>query len=203
MIKPSASLVVRFYVHDATGALANADSLPTGVMLINGSVDVDVTVTVANVSTGIYTASATLDDDYVAGDRVSVQISATVGGLADAATVWHDYVDLQYNKNIAGAAFVEVTDALDQLVDDTTLVASVKASTVEALGTTTWTELAAVPAATATLADMVQFMYMFSRNKLVDNRDTEVQTLYNNAGSILCTAARADDGTSFTRQKYS
>lgn len=75
-----------------TGALTNASSLPTGVLYVNGTANA-ATVTVTNVTTGIYNAQVTLPTLSI-GDLVSIVISATVGGVAGGGKVWEDSKDV-------------------------------------------------------------------------------------------------------------
>ena len=62
-----------------TGAATNADSLPTGVLYVNGTAN-GATVTVTNITTGRYKAAVTFPS-RAAGDVVDIHIPATVGGV--------------------------------------------------------------------------------------------------------------------------
>lgn len=63
------------------------------------------------------------------------------------------------------------------------------------------TELAAVPASTATLVDMLRWLFILSRNKLTQTATT--QLVRNNAdGATVGTATVSDDGTVATRGKF-
>ena len=64
----------------SAGALSDADSLPTGVLVANGTDTAD-TVTITDAGTGLYKVSAALSGRSV-GDVCYVRISATVGGAA-------------------------------------------------------------------------------------------------------------------------
>lgn len=66
----------------ATGVAVNADSLPTAAVKKNGVADGAVTVTVANDSTGQYSASFTVPTGYAHGDLVEVVASATIATIA-------------------------------------------------------------------------------------------------------------------------
>ena len=70
-----------------TGNAANADSTPTAKLLRNGVHDAAVTVTVANVETGVYSLSCTIPGSYANGDRLAFLVAATVGGIASKASV--------------------------------------------------------------------------------------------------------------------
>ncbi len=76
----------------ATGVGTNADSLPTGVLYVNGVAN-GATVTVANLATGKYTAAVTLPT-LALNDVVEIMISATVSTIADAAVIWCDTKDV-------------------------------------------------------------------------------------------------------------
>lgn len=93
LVKPSDVVSIQFTTQNATtGAAANADSLPTGVLVKNGD-DTAETVTVSNIATGVYKASVTIPSGYVAGDEVQLRIAATVAGVAGKAVVWGAEVD--------------------------------------------------------------------------------------------------------------
>lgn len=68
-----------FDTYNASGVLTNADSLPTGVLSVNGS-DSGATVTITNAATGRYQIAASLAARSV-GDDCHVRFSATVGGV--------------------------------------------------------------------------------------------------------------------------
>src|SRR6185369_12742336 len=75
----------------STGGAANADSTPTGTLVVN-AVDNGAVVTVTNVDTGRYKAAFTLPTLSV-GDRVELSMSATVGGTTGKAIVWRETKD--------------------------------------------------------------------------------------------------------------
>lgn len=76
----------------STGAAANADSLPTGTLYVNGVADA-ATVTITNVATGSYKAQVTLPTLAV-GDVVDLEISATVSSVSAKGVIWSDTKDL-------------------------------------------------------------------------------------------------------------
>lgn len=86
--KPGDTVTNRFFTRDpSTGSLTDADSLPTGAIYREGTLDATATVTVTKVAstTGIYTYSYTLPADWSAGNLVRLEISATVAGESDIA----------------------------------------------------------------------------------------------------------------------
>jgi hypothetical protein len=92
-IRSGQSIVVEFTTRAfATGVGVNADSLPTGTLIVNG-VDNAAVVTVTNTATGRYKASVTLPTLAV-GDIVELSIAATVGGIADSCIFWRDTKDI-------------------------------------------------------------------------------------------------------------
>lgn len=76
----------------ATGVATNADSTPTGTLYVNGTANA-ASVTVTNITTGVYKAAVTLPTLAV-GDIVDLRISATVSSIADNAVIWSDTKDV-------------------------------------------------------------------------------------------------------------
>lgn len=76
-----------------TGVESNADSIPTGVLVLNG-VDTAVTVTITEKETGVYKWSAPISSTYSRGDRVQIRIAATIAGKTDNFDVCDDSADL-------------------------------------------------------------------------------------------------------------
>lgn len=81
----------------STGVGTNADSLPTGALYVNGTVNA-ASVTVTNISTGLYNAAVTLPT-LAFGDEVEIIIAATVSTIADTAVIWGDTKDLAVDTN--------------------------------------------------------------------------------------------------------
>lgn len=75
----------------ATGVGTIADSLPTGALYQNGTVNA-ATVTVTNISGGLYKAQVTMPT-LAAGDEVELAITATVSSITDTAVIWGDTND--------------------------------------------------------------------------------------------------------------
>ena len=62
------------------------------------------------------------------------------------------------------------------------------------------TELAAIPASTATLAEMIQYLFEKARHKSTMDKDTGVETMMKDDGTTsLGTATHSDDGTTVTK----
>lgn len=85
--QPGDAFGALFLCLDASGALADADALPSASVYRAEAQDGAVAVTVARVSTGLYRATGTYPSGYSAGDRVSVLAAAAIGGVATAAVI--------------------------------------------------------------------------------------------------------------------
>lgn len=81
----------------ATGVGTNADSLPTGTLYVNGTSNA-ATVTVTNISTGLYKAAVTLPTLAIK-DEVEILISATVSSVSDASVIWGDVKDVALDSS--------------------------------------------------------------------------------------------------------
>ena len=77
-----------FNTYNSSQASADADSLPSGTLYLNGASNA-ATVTIAHVSTGLYSFSVTMPTLAI-GDRVKVEVSATIGGVAVVGEVAND-----------------------------------------------------------------------------------------------------------------
>jgi hypothetical protein len=73
----------------STGALADADDLPVGVLRRNGVTLAGAAVIITRVGTGTYTWSVLLDenDGWVPGDTAIVEISGAVGGISMSQSI--------------------------------------------------------------------------------------------------------------------
>lgn len=92
-VRSSQSITVEFTTSRFdTGAATNADSLPTGTLIVNGA-DNGATVTVNNIDAGRYKAAVTLPTLSV-GDIVELSIAATVNSVAGKGIVWRDTKDV-------------------------------------------------------------------------------------------------------------
>lgn len=88
-MRPGDTLRGMAHFEDSTGALADADALPTGVLRRNGVTLAGAAVTVTKVGTGAYTWSVLLDPDdgWVPGDTAVVEISGAVDGISMAQSL--------------------------------------------------------------------------------------------------------------------
>lgn len=82
-----------------------------------------------------------------------------------------------------------------------TAKSDVNAEVLDVLATDTFAEAGAVPAATSTLKDKINWLFALARNKITQTATT--QTLRNDADSgSISTSAVSDDGTTFTRAEW-
>jgi len=79
----------QFVTKNASKALVDADSTPTGTLVKNGT-DTALSVAITKSTTGTYNAQFTIPDTYVEGDEVALRINATIGGVATGAIVWQE-----------------------------------------------------------------------------------------------------------------
>jgi hypothetical protein len=81
---PGDTFAFQFPTFSSTGALTDADSLPTGVQVHNGVDDGTNAVTITHISTGLYKATGTILGSYSSGDDFQVRINATLASVASA-----------------------------------------------------------------------------------------------------------------------
>jgi hypothetical protein len=105
-VKASQNVAGAFVTRDATGAITAA-SVVDGVLYVNGSVASTISVPIDTTDAPFYSWSCTLPSDVVAGDIVQVMITATIGGVVNAATVWMDSV--YYEPSAAPIAVAVLT----------------------------------------------------------------------------------------------
>lgn len=164
-----------------------------------------------------------------AGASVSADIAAIeaqtddigVAGAGLTAVPWNASWDAEVQSEVDDALVAFFTSAA-QLVDDIwdeavaghvgagsfgeevqshATPAEVNTQVVDTLATDTYAELGAVPAATSTLADKINFLFALARNKQTVTATTH--TLRNDADSgNIATSAVSDDGTTFTHAEW-
>lgn len=109
-LKSAQAVVAQFLTLRGDGALADADALPTGTVVVNG-VDNGAAVTVANVTTGEYKATVTLPA-LTAGDIVQLRANYAIDGITTARIVPFQVGDTSRTSDIAttlGAAGAGLT----------------------------------------------------------------------------------------------
>ena len=90
--KAGQTYYTEFTTHNEANNLTNADALPTAAAYKNGILDAGFVLTVANISTGLYSITGTVPVGYADDDRVSIFVTcaisgATKGGIVDQITV--------------------------------------------------------------------------------------------------------------------
>jgi len=99
MVKTAQALTVIFTTADAsTGAATDADSTPTGTLYVDGTAN-GASVTVTNITTGVYKAALTLPA-LTAGQVVCLRIAATVDSTAGEGVVFCDIADTSYTSEV-------------------------------------------------------------------------------------------------------
>ncbi len=132
--KPGDTFGFQFVTKASTGALSNADGLPTGTIVRNGVDDATPVVVVTNVSPGIYKATGTIPIGYASGDGLQVRINATVAAVASAGL--HDYGAIDGNR-VSEVYLALAADVIPFVVSDgaptvTSFVVAVAAGVVPA-----------------------------------------------------------------------
>lgn len=118
IVKPNQSISVYFGTSDAaSGAATDADSTPSGTLYENGA-DSGETVTVSNVSTGLYKASFSIPNDASAEDVFDLVIVATVDSVTGKDSVWRAVCDTVYVSDLNDLSAAEVNAEADTALAD-------------------------------------------------------------------------------------
>lgn len=165
-------------------------------------------------------------------DGSSEQSSASVDTAAIADAVWDEVLNVG-SHNVTDSAAERVRAIDDKLPSGSTLIsgfdpaaqkvnlnndqstvtigtvnslsaaaqALVRAQIVGALATDMLPELTGIPSSTPTIYQALELLYMALRNKRTASGGEE--DLYNNAGASIGIAALSDDGTTFTKERFS
>ena len=111
MLFAGQTLVADFRTFNSSGVLTNADTTPTGTLVINGT-DNAASVTVTNKATGKYKASVTLPSTITAGDIVQLSIDATISSSASGGIIFSgaaDVSELALNSTNSVSAFISAS----------------------------------------------------------------------------------------------
>lgn len=152
-------------------------------------------VTLAGVThTGAVVPSVTTVTGNVNGN-VGGNVTGSVGSVSGAVGSVTGAVG-SVTGNVGG----NVTGSVGSLA--TQAKADVNAEVVDALNVDAYSEVSAPPAANASLAQKIGWLFALARNKITQSSTT--QTLRNDADSSdIGTAAVSDNGTTFTRGEWS
>lgn len=115
-------------------------------------------------------------------------IGFRAAALNDALCDGGDYLDTNVVQWLGSAAEAPIS------------LSDINAEVVDVIATDARTEPTTVPAANAPLSDKINFIFMLSRNKIVEDSASETQTLYADDGTTPIAVATVEDaGTTTTR----
>ena len=168
MVKTGASVALQFLVSDANGALSNADALPTGTLVKNGTATADV-VTVSNISTGVYSASVTMPT-LAAGDVMQIRIAATIGGVTTGGVVWRDDADTKYVSDTLSANVTQLNGTAQTAGDIIPAISGIGTAGGAAINTDAATDNSAggIPGVTSATTKIGTFTGTFSNTSVLD-----------------------------------
>jgi hypothetical protein len=171
-----------------TTAADNAEAFFDGTGYAGTNNVIPTVTTVNGLAANTITATAIAADAITAAKIADGAIDAATfaAGAIDAAAIATDAIG---SAELAASAVSEIATA-------------VNAEVVDGLAVDTYAEPGAVPAATATLAAKIGWLYTLARNKITQTATT--QTLRNDGdSSSIGTSTVSDDSTVFTRGKWS
>lgn len=189
---PGDAYGISFTIKNTSGALAAADSLPVGSLYRNGTADGAVTVTVASSATGIYQATCTIPVGYAIGDRVSMLITATVGGVATGDFVDHVRLDALISSRLAAAGYTSPDNA-----DIAAILAALTAGVTLADGSVTsakFTVGSITGPATGILEQMAQVWRRFFKGSAKDATAHTIKTFADDGTTQVTSQPWTDDG---------
>lgn len=140
---------------------------------------------------------------YIANAPVNV---AQFGGAAGTFAAGRPEVNTTHAAGTAWAsgaitAASIATDAIDADALAANALAEINAEVVDALNVDAYAELSSVPAATATMTQMIRWLYLLARNKLTSSAST-LTIKADNGSTNVATAAKADSGGVYTRDEW-
>jgi hypothetical protein len=226
-LKPGDTFHFPLFSNDATGTLADADSLPVGALYRNGVVDAGVPVTVTHLATGHYDLSGAVPSGYMAGDVCSLVGAATVGGIAGKQSAGDFVIDTKRAADYVDSAGKVHANALDgYMAPDNAGVAAIKARTDNltftaanrvdanalAVGDKSGYSLAATGLDAVATSDVSSdadarssfpkmVRALFNRFYNAVTQTSASQIVHNDTGAIVSTMSTGDDGTTATKGK--
>lgn len=153
----------------------------------------------ASVSADIAAIEAQTDDIGVAGAGLTAipDLAGVTTLLSRLSAVRAGYLD-----NLSVGAVATSAQAVQIISDIVALNDPSAAAIADAVWDEAMTELAAVPAVTASFRDAMRWLFLLSRNKITQTATT--QLLRNDADSgTVGTSTLSDDGTTFVRGEFS
>lgn len=176
------------------GAIPNAVAGAAGGLFIAG----------ANAATSITTALTANIIGNITGNLSGSVASVTAGVTLAAAAVQAVWDALTANLITANSIGKRLADDIDATISSRAATGAqmdLTAGAVTSIWAKTLTALSAVPAVTGTVLDALAWVFSLARNKRIQTSTTE--TVYKDDGlTTLATSSKTDDGTTFTRAKY-
>jgi len=177
---------------DGTGYAGTNNVIPTVTTTATATAVTTVNGLAAGVITAASIATDAIDSDAIAASAVT-EIQSGLATAAALATVDGIVDDILVDT---GTTLPGSIAALNDLS-----AADVNAQVVDALATDTYAEPGSVPAATSSLKDKINWLFMLARNARTTTASAD--KVRNDANSSdVATAALSDDGTTFTRGEY-
>jgi hypothetical protein len=135
-----------------------------------------------------------------AGKIIGDNINATISSRSTVTTA---QVNTECDTALSDVGLTAtITGRIDAAVTTRATPAQVNTEVLDCLVTDTHAEVSAVPAATSSLKDKINWLFALARNKLTQTSTT--QTLRNDGDSgSIATSAVADDATTASRAKWS
>lgn len=198
--------------HDPdTGSIHDADSVPV-YDVFEDATDSPIlsaqSTTKRTAKTGDYRGTFTVSavNGFEADKSYNVVVSATVTGTVSTMAITAKKVALIFRCSLAAATAGAIPATVSGAVGSVTgnvggnVVGSV--ATVTDLSSTAQVELSVVPPSTATVKDMIKWLYILARNKITQTATDQVIKA-NDGSTTVGTATVSDDGTTATRNKFS
>ena len=179
---------------DAITSAKIADGAITAAKIADGAIDA------ATFASGAITADAIAADAIGSSELAASAVTEIQSGLS---TLTAAQVNAEVDTALADVGLTTtITGRIDAAVSTRATPAQVNAEVLDVLTVDTFAEPSAVPAATSTLKDKLNWLFALARNKRTTT--SSLDTLRNDAdnGSIA-TATLSDDNTTFTRAEYS
>ena len=87
-VKPGDSVTVQFVTTDSTFSVTAPTGAPVGTLVLNGTDDGAVTVTITPITASEFTASFTVPGTYALGDQVQLKVAYLAGARAAQEYLW-------------------------------------------------------------------------------------------------------------------
>jgi hypothetical protein len=212
-VLPTDSIVAGSIAADAIGsselAATAVTEIQAGLATAAALGDVETTVAAINAKTTNLPSDPADQSLIIAATNAIIAVLGTPAGASLAADIATRLAASAYTAppsaaTNASAVRTELTTELgrmDAAVSTRATPAQVNAEVVDALNVDTYAEPTGTPPATASLVRKIGQLFKHLRNEVTQTSTT--QALKNDGGTTDITAAVSDDGTTFTRAKWS